>query len=685
MSSFGRSLSKEVPASPSPSSQSPARPGPPGRHYKARSISRASLDLSNSEHGAFLGQTNLDDLDDPPSSSSAYPPPSSAASLGRTASRRSRMPLGPKRLAFFLLAAVGLVWLLGPTQRRQDVTTYVNDKAGQVLDKTPWRRPGNLGLANDATDMPPPNSPGFVPPASSSSSSAQPGAVRERPPLHPDPLKTTRCDESSRLAKPHDAKGNVRPLVQYAVMIDAGSTGSRVHVYKFNYCSNAPELEDEYFNLVIGGLSNYGTQPSAAADSLRPLLQNALERVPKQLHGCTPIAVKATAGLRLLPGEQAQHVLDAVRTMLETEYPFPIADGRDSRGQRATKGVEIMEGKEEGVFAWITVNYLLNRIGNSQGHEAETAAVMDLGGGSTQIVFEPAFTTASQGMQPGEHVYQLKDFGARSFTLYQNSYLGYGLMQARQSVNSLAAFTYSLAHPNAVRTGSAHTAADAGPLDWSAMTPDNTRIPSPCFAAGKTKAGTITQPGRADRASVTFVGTEGGFAACRRLVEVMMDKDAVCSARPCSFAGVYQPSMMQTFRTAPIIALSYFYDRLQPFGLAPEFRIDQLAKLAEKVCAYQPDATAGRGAGEFSAEAQKELEDRPETCLDLTFMHGLLSLGYELDGDRKVSIAKKLGGTELGWCLGAQLAVLEEEGLLCKAPTPGAALSGGSPLLAPAA
>ena len=48
-------------------------------------------------------------------------------------------------------------------------------------------------------------------------------------------------------------------------------------------------------------------------------------------------------------------------------------------------------------------------------------------------------------------------------------------------------------------------------------------------------------------------------------------------------------------------------------------------------------------------------------------MHGLLSLGYELGSDREISIAKKLGGTELGWCLGAQLAVLDEHGLICKA------------------
>ena len=57
----------------------------------------------------------------------------------------------------------------------------------------------------------------------------------------------------------------------------------------------------------------------------------------------------------------------------------------------------------------------------------------------------------------------------------------------------------------------------------------------------------------------------------------------------------------------------------------------------------------------------KELEDRPEWCLDLTFMHALLRLGYEFQDGREVKIGKKIGGTELGWCLGATIAIVGGE------------------------
>ena len=46
----------------------------------------------------------------------------------------------------------------------------------------------------------------------------------------------------------------------------------------------------------------------------------------------------------------------------------------------------------------------------------------------------------------------------------------------------------------------------------------------------------------------------------------------------------------------------------------------------------------------------EELEDHPEYCLDLTFMHALLHLGYKFGDSREVTIGKNIKDTELGWC-----------------------------------
>lgn len=123
-------------------------------------------------------------------------------------------------------------------------------------------------------------------------------------------------------------------------MIDAGSTGSRVHVYRFNNCGETPELENEDFKMIQPGLSSFKEKAEEAAMSLDVLMDVAVASVPEKLRGCSPVAVKATAGLRLLGPEKSQKILDAVRTRLETKYPFPVVAG---------SGIEIMEGKDEGI------------------------------------------------------------------------------------------------------------------------------------------------------------------------------------------------------------------------------------------------------------------------------------------------------------------------------------------------
>ncbi len=136
--------------------------------------------------------------------------------------------------------------------------------------------------------------------------------------------------------------------------------------------------------------------------------------------------------------------------------------------------------------------------------------------------------------------------------------------------------------------------------------------------------------------------------------------------KPCSFNGVYQPSILDAFPSGKILLLSYFADRLAPFYTSyeahPRLTVATLSTLARDVCLGRPSWEALWGG---NSELLAELEDRPEWCLDLTFMHALLRLGYEFGDDREVRIEKKIDGTELGWCLGATIAMVGGE-ITCK-------------------
>ncbi|KAI8140111.1 nucleoside phosphatase GDA1/CD39 [Fennellomyces sp. T-0311] len=397
-------------------------------------------------------------------------------------------------------------------------------------------------------------------------------------------------------------------------MIDAGSSGSRIHVYRFNYCREQPELEDEVFYPIEPGLSSYKDDAEAAAKSLDELMQVALENVPAELHHCTPIELKATAGLRLLGEGQSKKILDAVRTRLETQYPFPIAGG--------DHGIEIMDGKDEGVYAWITVNYLLGSL-----KKGRSAAVFDLGGASTQIVFEPTF--ASDGaMAEGEHKYLL-DYGESQYTLYQHSYLGYGLNEARKKIKEEMIEIWK---EEAVRSG---------------------HVYHPCLPANHTEQ-VAWEISKGKTQTVTLVGTGAGHAECRAVVERVFKKDKICALTPCAFDGMYQPPITETFTARDLYVFSFFYDLTQPLGMPSEFSVGELAELTQRVCSGESDPF------KHVPNALEALNEKPDYCLDLTYIHGLLRVGYDVPPERLVRTAKKIRGAETGWCLGASIAMIDE-------------------------
>lgn len=435
---------------------------------------------------------------------------------------------------------------------------------------------------------------------------------------------------SNSLSKSQCTEGH-----KYVVMIDAGSTGSRVHVYEFDVCTQPPTLINETFEMLKPGLSSFDIDAVGAAKSLDPLLKIAMDAVPKDKRNCTPVAVKATAGLRMLGDEKSSKILAQVRKHLEQDYPFPVVDG---------DGVSIMDGEEEGVYAWVTANYLLGNIG--AGSKLPTAAVFDLGGGSTQIVFEPSFPP-NEKMVDGEHKYELS-FGGHDYTLYQFSHLGYGLMQGRNKINTELVNV-------AISSGTITKGQTARTYDLS----------SPCLPPGTTAEGEKVKISDDEIYTVNFKGPKvPAGPQCRYLADKILNKDAKCNTPPCSFNGIHQPSLVHTFKeTSDLYVFSYFYDRTQPLGLPLSFTLQELQDLARTVCNGEEVWESVFSGIEGSLS---ELSKEPQWCLDLNFQVSLLHTGYDIPLQRELRTAKTIANNELGWCLGASLPLLESANWSCK-------------------
>ena len=167
------------------------------------------------------------------------------------------------------------------------------------------------------------------------------------------------------------------------------------------------------------GLSAYKQTPSEAGPSLQPLLEYARTKLPTEELPQTPTFLMATAGLRVV-GEEAK---DAILRSVCDEL---TKAGVLFKCEWAT----LLDGYDEGLYGWVTVNYLLGTLYPPV--EEESAGIIDLGGGSVQIVFQ----TPEPLNAPAGYMQKLS-FGEREHSIYVRSHLGFGLDAARSEIFDL--------------------------------------------------------------------------------------------------------------------------------------------------------------------------------------------------------------------------------------------------------
>jgi len=241
---------------------------------------------------------------------------------------------------------------------------------------------------------------------------------------------------------------------QHGLLIDAGSTGSRLHVYQWEprVLQSArdvqlavagdrlsfPGTESRWTDRLQPGLSTFASISidddddaalvRAVSDYLQPLLdfaQSVLHSKADQF-GTFPIFLRATAGMRILSAPDRARVVQAVRTLFhnDTYCPFAFVDDEQAR---------VISGEEEAVYDWAGVNFLLgDLLSQSHGSGAVTSnaqlathGALDMGAGSTQI----SFFDRNQDVM--SNLFQLQIGQAKHhWNIYAHSFLFYGMNEA---------------------------------------------------------------------------------------------------------------------------------------------------------------------------------------------------------------------------------------------------------------
>ncbi|XP_050839021.1 ectonucleoside triphosphate diphosphohydrolase 4 isoform X2 [Serinus canaria] len=250
-----------------------------------------------------------------------------------------------------------------------------------------------------------------------------------------------------------EATDTGNPNLSYGIVVDCGSSGSRVFVYCWPRHNGNPkdlldiqQMRDSSRKPVVmkikPGISEFASSPEQVSDYIAPLLSFAARHVPRSKHRETPLYILCTAGMRILPQSQQKAILEDLLTDIPVHFDFLFSDSH----------AEVISGKQEGVYAWIGINFVLGRfehtddedeavvevqVPGSEHHDPvfrkRTVGILDMGGVSTQIAYEvpPSEEVAKSLLaevnlgcdaHQTEHVYRL----------YVATFLGFGGNAARR-------------------------------------------------------------------------------------------------------------------------------------------------------------------------------------------------------------------------------------------------------------
>ncbi|XP_058767794.1 probable apyrase 7 [Vicia villosa] len=233
----------------------------------------------------------------------------------------------------------------------------------------------------------------------------------------------------SSLYSYHHASG------KYYVVLDCGSTGTRVFVYKAEVLVQVQQTKHSSFPISVTSLRNglqkkRNSQSGRAYDrmetepgldklvhnvtglkaALKPLLKWAMKQIPEGAHKSTSLFLYATAGVRRLPNEDSKWLLENAWSVL-----------KGSSFVCRKEWVKIITGTEEAYFGWIALNYDNGVLGVKP--RKATYGALDLGGSSLQVTFE-----SDQSLNSETSLYV--KIGSVNHHLTAYSLAGYGLNEA---------------------------------------------------------------------------------------------------------------------------------------------------------------------------------------------------------------------------------------------------------------
>ncbi|KAK3991400.1 nucleoside phosphatase family-domain-containing protein [Cladorrhinum sp. PSN332] len=458
---------------------------------------------------------------------------------------------------------------------------------------------------------------------------------------------------------------------RYGVILDAGSSGTRLHIYRWQdpekalkhalkhgpseALSSLPKImtDKKWTKKIHPGVSTFGDKVAdVGPDHLQSLVDHALQFIPHDKVKDTPVFLMATAGMRLLPQVQQSALTHEICSYLRRNTDFSLPD--------CDLHIQVIKGETEGLYGWIASNYLLGGFDNPDKHQHgkghHTYGFLDMGGASAQIAFAPNTTEAEK------HANDLKllrlrtlDGSPSEYKVFTTTWLGFGVNQARESYVENLEELY----------GTDNTSSE---------------LPDPCLPKGlrTTLDGTPLTDIKSAQGKPTIIGT-GAFDECLKQTYPLLGKDKPCEDKPCLINGQHVPAI--DFDVNHFIGVSeYWHTTHGVFGAQEGDKAYDFATYQKKVkefCGQDWNAIKS-SIGSRKDKNKYAMQDAQEACFKASWLINVLHdgigvprIGIEGDKMPKVNVSKgalesakdkgfleafqpvdKIDGIEVSWTLG---------------------------------
>ncbi|KAL3761173.1 hypothetical protein ACHAWU_000268 [Discostella pseudostelligera] len=458
---------------------------------------------------------------------------------------------------------------------------------------------------------------------------------------------------------------------RYGCCIDAGSSGSRIYLYRWPASKHQRQQQQQQPNDYYDDENDDDDDiavPSSSSDRFIKVERKAIfsqERTPGISHESglgiqavqelaalakaalpidvnpeyVPIYLGATAGMRLIDStsshEAAATMAKLRRVLHQSGFLF-----RDTWARTIT-------GEEEGAYAWLVANYLKHN-GNFPMPTSSAYGALDLGGASTQISFlvsKDRTTLATESsttstMSSSDHLQQ-QQFPLRidhlEYPIFTQSLLCYGVDQARILYDSKFA---------------------------------SDKLPNPCYPSGY-------------QDELSLISGSSNWEKCLRTVAKLFDhipnnshcghgkqmrlggggsdgySDGADGSTSSSHSIIALPQL-PIENHQKFIAMSTFVYTWDYLGLRIGSETDDLNSLnenAQRVCNMPHTQQVALYEQHMEYKAIARRTTKPHTqCFNAAFSYHLLSKGYGLPLDKTpIEIHYEIGGTKVQWALGLML------------------------------